>query len=160
MDKGSIKATRLGSGLPASKPPAPLARAAYAVADPARPRAIVDHALQKRRVLNVLRTSLAPDYEFAAHLDPDPYLLRAAKFHGEVTERSCPWCSTRGLVHVRYAYGDDLGDRSGHAREDSDLAAMAHEFGEFDVWLVEVCVHCSWNHVHLSYQLGDGRARR
>ncbi|NBO46640.1 MAG: hypothetical protein EBU85_06485 [Actinobacteria bacterium] len=61
---------------------------------------------------------------------------------------------------MKYAYGDDLGDRAGQARGDAELVAMAMEFGEFDVWLVEVCPGCGWNHVHLTYTLGDGRARR
>ena len=158
--RGSIRATRLGSGLPATAAPKPGPRAGYAVADPAAPRGVVDHTLAKRQVVQVLRTSLAPDYEHAAHLDPDPYLFRAATHHGETTERPCPWCSKPGLVHVKYAYGDDLGDRAGQARGDAELVAMAMEFGEFDVWLVEVCPGCGWNHVHLTYTLGDGRARR
>mgnify|MGYP006278512737 FL=1 len=158
--RGSIQGSRLGTGAPATKPPRPAPRPAYSVADPARPRGVVDHSLRKRQVVQVLRTSLAPDYEYAAHKDPDPYLLRAARNLGEQTERPCPWCEKPGLVHVRYAYGDDLGERAGGAHTDEDLVLMAGEFGEFDVWLVEVCLDCSWNHVHLTYTLGDGRARR
>ena len=44
---------------------------------------------------------------------------------------------------------------------------MAHEHGEFRVYVVEVCRGCGWNHLALSYVLGrdglqarDGSARR
>ena len=158
--RGSIRATRLGSGLPATTPPRPAPRPAYEVADPARPRGVVDHTLAKRQVVAGLRTSIAPGYDLQTHLDPDPYLVRAAAHHGETTERTCPWCSAAGLAHVKYAYGDDLGERAGAARSDSELREMAHQYGEFDVWLVEFCPGCGWNHVHLTYTLGDGRARR
>lgn len=158
--RGSIKATRIGRGTLTPAPRRPAPRAAYDVTDPARPRGVVHHTLTKRQVLAALRTSLAPGYDLEAHLDPDPYLLRAATHHGEITTRTCPWCAVDGLCHIKYVYGDDLGDKAGSARTDAELREMAHEFGEFDVWLVEVCVSCGWNHVHLTYTLGDGRARR
>ena len=37
---------------------------------------------------------------------------------------------------------------------------MAREHGEFRVYVVEVCTGCGWNHLHLSYLLGDGVPRR
>jgi hypothetical protein len=37
---------------------------------------------------------------------------------------------------------------------------MAREHGEFRVYVVEVCQECSWNHLTLSYVLGDGVPRR
>ncbi len=37
---------------------------------------------------------------------------------------------------------------------------MAHEFGEFKVVVVEVCLSCNWNHMILSYLLGDGVKRK
>ena len=33
---------------------------------------------------------------------------------------------------------------------------MAREHGEFTVYVVEVCQGCAWNHLTLSYVLGDG----
>ena len=40
------------------------------------------------------------------------------------------------------------------------LETMAREHGEFTVYVVEVCQGCSWNHLALSYVLGDGTPRR
>jgi len=42
----------------------------------------------------------------------------------------------------------------------AELEEMAHEFGEFKVVVVEVCLHCSWNHMIASYLLGDGVKRK
>jgi hypothetical protein len=37
---------------------------------------------------------------------------------------------------------------------------MAYEYGQFRVYVVEVCADCGWNHLTLSYILGDGVPRR
>ncbi|MEY5145260.1 MAG: hypothetical protein RL745_629 [Actinomycetota bacterium] len=155
----SIRGHRPGSDRTNDKPYKPKPRAAYAVDDPALPRGVVDHRLAKLAVIAELRRNPAADFEFTTHIDPDPYLQRAATRLAVKTERSCPWCAASGLRHVNYIYGDDIGTRAGHAVSPKDLPAMAHEFGEFDVWVVEVCLSCGWNHVHLTYTLGDGRAR-
>ena len=92
--------------------------------------------------------------------DADPYLIRAAKNHGEQTERNCPICAKSQLRHVTYVYGDDLGYLAGRVKMSSELPQMAQEYGHFRVYVVEVCVLCGWNHLQLSYVLGDGTPRR
>ena len=94
------------------------------------------------------------------HLDADPYLLRAARHHGEPTERPCPICSAPDLVHVTYVFGDELGPYSGRVKASAELPVMAYEHGHFRVYVVEVCTGCGWNHLTLSYVLGDGVPRR
>ena len=37
---------------------------------------------------------------------------------------------------------------------------MQNEFGQFRVYVVEVWRNCHWNHLHLSYLLGDGQERK
>ena len=37
---------------------------------------------------------------------------------------------------------------------------MEKEFGEFSVYIVEVCRECSWNHLCATYLLGDGKDRK
>jgi hypothetical protein len=37
---------------------------------------------------------------------------------------------------------------------------MELEFGEFRVYLVEVCKSCHWNHLVHSFTLGDGKERK
>lgn len=121
-------------------------------------RAVIDYSLARRAALSELFTggSLAVDDVCDAH----PYLLRAAKYHGEPTERLCPVCRRDRLIHVSYVYGDELGQFSGRIKATAELEEMAREHGEFTVYVVEVCRGCAWNHLALSYVLGDGTPRR
>jgi hypothetical protein len=128
------------------------------VADPARPRSLVDHALTRRGVLERIRNGDAMLRE--DHTDADPYLLRAARHHGEATERPCPICRVEDLVHVTYVFGDELGPFSGRVKSSAELPVMAYEHGHFRVYVVEVCTGCGWNHMTLTYVLGDGVPRR
>ena len=86
--------------------------------------------------------------------------MRAAKYHGEKAERNCPVCKKDGLVELRYTFGDQLGQFSGRIKNATELAEMEKEFGEFSVYVVEVCRDCSWNHLCATYLLGDGRERK
>jgi Family of unknown function (DUF5318) len=121
-------------------------------------RSVIDYSLARRATLTDLFSGGATSADDAC--DAHPYLLRAAKFHGEPTGRPCPVCRRSGLTHVTYVYGDELGQYSGRIRATQELEAMAHEHGEFRVYVVEVCQDCSWNHLALSYVLGDGVARK
>ena len=94
------------------------------------------------------------------HTDADPYLLRAARHHGEATERPCPICRTEELVHVTYVFGDELGPFSGRVKSSAELPVMAYEHGHFRVYVVEVCTDCGWNHMITAFLLGDGVTRR
>ena len=125
-------------------------------------RGIVDYGLAHRSALAALRGAsghyapLTRDDACDAH----PYLLRAARFHGEATARECPVCTRTRLVELRYVYGDQLGAYEGRVKSRAELAAMAHEHGEFRVYVVEVCTGCGWNHLVQSFVLGDGVDRR
>ncbi len=128
------------------------------VENPKAPRRIVDHKLARRAALakTALVAAGASD-----HLDPHPYLLRAARNHGEPVDELCPYCRGREtLVHLRYVYGDELGPYSGRLRTATELDAMATRHGAFRVYLVEVCQACGWNHLVVSYVLGDGKPRQ
>ncbi len=117
-------------------------------------RSYVDYSLDKRATLLALfRGALDA-------CDADPYLMRAAKFHGEKVNRICPVCKKLSLVELRYTFGDQLGQYSGRIKSPEELAAMESEFGEFRVYIVEVCRECSWNHLCASFLLGDGIERK
>ena len=116
-------------------------------------RSVVDYGLARRAVLASVfggRTTVTDV------CDAHPYLLRAAKFHGEPTDRSCPICRKVKLTHVTYVYGDELGRYEGRVKQSSELDEMAAEYGEFQVYVVEVCQSCAWNHLASSYVLGTG----
>ena len=63
-------------------------------------RSFIDYSLDKRATLIALFRG-ATDA-----CDADPYLMRAAKFHGEKAGRNCPVCKKDELVELRYTYGD------------------------------------------------------
>lgn len=153
----SHRASRIRGARPA-EPSRTTLPEAEDVADPARPRAVVDHGLTRRAVLESIRAGNALALE--DHCDADPYLIRAAKHHGEATERPCPVCRTNELVHVTYVFGDELGPFSGRVKSSPELPVMAYEHGQFRVYVVEVCSECGWNHLTMSYVLGDGVPRR
>jgi hypothetical protein len=69
-------------------------------------RSVVDYGLARRATLASVRSGRTT---IADVCDAHPYLLRAAKFHGEPTEDRCPICRKAKLTHVTYVYGDELG---------------------------------------------------
>jgi hypothetical protein len=114
-------------------------------------RDVIDYALQRRALLGDVacgRTSLAEA------CDAHPYLLLAAKHYGEPTPTPCPICDKRHQRHVHYAYGANLGKSAGQAKSRDELAQLAHTHDEFDVYVVEVCPDCGWNHLIRSFVLG------
>jgi len=119
---------------------------------------MVDHALERRAALVRLHAGTA--VLSSEVCDADPYLLRAARFHGEPAGAPCPACKDAGLVIVTYVYGAELGVYSGRVRAKADLATMAREFGAISVYEVEVCGRCHWNFLLRTYVIGDGEPRR
>lgn len=117
-------------------------------------RAYIDYTLDKRATLMGLFRGVVDA------CDADPYLMRAAKYHGEKVDRKCPVCKKLDLVELRYTFGDQLGQYSGRIKNGDELLEMESEFGEFSVYVVEVCRDCSWNHLCATYLLGDGRERK
>lgn len=142
-----------GARLPAPKPEA---YEPEVVADPTAPRAVIDYALGRRAALRTIFTGGGLTSE---HLEADPYLLRAARHHGEAAG-ACPVCRAEGLVTVTYVYGDELGPYSGRVRTADELITMAPKFGRFTAYVVEVCQRCSWNFLIRQFILGDGQPRR
>src|SRR5579871_1746859 len=116
-------------------------------------RSVVDYGLARRATLASVFSGRTTVTDVC---DAHPYLLRAAKFHGEPTEEGCPICRKAKLTHVTYVYGDELGQYEGRVKKTRELAEMAAEYGEFRVYVVEVCQSCGWNHLASSYVLGTG----
>jgi hypothetical protein len=116
-------------------------------------RSVVDYGLAKRAAVQSLRSGQVGTDDLC---DAHPYLLRAARYHGEATQRPCPVCERRNVTNVTYVYGDELGKTAGRVKGTSDLLAMAREYAEFRVYVVEVCQGCAWNHLTVSFVLGTG----
>lgn len=122
-------------------------------------REVIDYALQRRSTLESLRRP-GRQLARAEACDADPMLVRAAKHHGEPTDTPCPVCKATELKLMHYTFGDQLGQYSGRIKRIAELEAMSREFGEFKVVVVEVCPACGWNHMIMSYLLGDGVKRK
>lgn len=116
-------------------------------------RQVVDYALQRRALLADVHSGRVGVAEVC---DASPYLLRAARFHGQAGEQQCPVCRRERLTQVSWIFGEALRQASGSARKPEELVALANSFDEFSVYVVEVCRSCSWNHLVQSYVLGKG----
>ena len=93
--------------------------------------------------------------------DAQTYLRRAARYHGEPTQRGLPGLPPSStLTLVTYAFGDCFPAAAtagpGPARSCRDLA---HALPEFSVFVVEVCLGCGWNYLVTSYVLGHAASR-
>src|ERR1700748_1163805 len=115
-------------------------------------RQVVDYALRRRSLLAEVYSGRTGVSEVC---DANPYLLRAAKFHGKVSSVMCPICRKEQLTLVSWVFGDHLGAVSGSARTAEELVLLASRYEEFSVHVVEVCRTCSWNHLVKSYVLGE-----
>ncbi len=114
-------------------------------------RAVIDYALQRRALLLDVHAGRVSAIEVC---DATPYLLRAAKYHGESTARQCPVCRREPVWQVNYVYGDELKAGAGQAKSTRELPQMALSYGMFRVYVIEVCRGCGWNHLTQSYLLG------
>jgi Family of unknown function (DUF5318) len=120
-------------------------------------RQVVDYALRRRSLLAEVYSGRTGVSEVC---DANPYLLRAAKFHGKPSAVLCPICRKEPLTLVSWVFGEHLGAVSGSARSAEELVLLTTRFSEFAVHVVEVCRTCSWNHLVKSYVLGTPRPAR
>jgi hypothetical protein len=114
-------------------------------------RQVVDFSLRRRALLREVYSGRVGTYEVC---DASPYLTSAAKFHGEPSDERCPVCRKENLTLVHYIYGDELRQASGQARRLAELPVIAMTLCEFQVYVVEVCRGCGWNHLVEQYLLG------
>ena len=69
-------------------------------------RQVVDYALRRRSLLAEVYSGRTGVTEVC---DANPYLLRAAKFHGKQSSVMCPICRKEQLTLVSWVFGDHLG---------------------------------------------------
>ena len=90
--------------------------------------------------------------------DASPYLLRAARVHGEPSGQTCPGGREERLSQVSWIIGEALKHAAGSARTPAEIEQLANLYSDFSVYVVEVCRTCSWNHLVLSYVMGTDEA--
>lgn len=146
--------TRWRTGAAGEPVEAPLAEGRRTLVIVRLQRQVVDYALKRRSLLAEVYSGRTGVSEVC---DANPYLLRAAKFHGKPSQAVCPICRKEQLTLVSWVFGDHLGAVSGSARSTEELVLLAAKFDEFAVHVVEVCRTCEWNHLVKSYVLGAPR---
>jgi len=114
-------------------------------------RQVVDYSLQRRALLREVYSGRVGTYEVC---DASPYLLSAARFHGEASDERCPVCRRENVTFVHYIYGDELKQSAGQARSRVELPALALSVREAQVYVVEVCRGCGWNHLVEQFLIG------
>lgn len=117
-------------------------------------RNVVSHRWSRAMMLRQLEAGHLRRDEIC---DADFLLITAAAYHGQRQDRNCPVCGAEELYEVRWIYGDTLGNRSGTARKEEEIARIVAEMqtqhvpagkdGQVMVHLVEVCRRCRWNHL-------------
>jgi hypothetical protein len=65
-------------------------------------------------------------------------------------------CRDEKVTELQYVFGDQLGQYSGRIKNNEELTEMQDEYGEFRVYVVEVCLGCGWNHLVCAFLLGNG----
>ena len=114
-------------------------------------RSVIDYSLAKRATLADLFSGRLSTLDVC---DAHPYLLRAAKYHGEPTGTECPVCKREPLTQVTYIYGDELKEATGQVRATTELPKLGREYADLTAYVVEVCRNCGWNHLNTSFQIG------
>lgn len=131
--------------------PTPQQPARACAAAPVRRWDVVDHALTRRALLREVMGGRRSTTEVC---DASPYLQRSAKEWGARTERRCPVCRRAPVWEISWVFGDGLGDGSGTARSGRGVALLAAHRPDFDVYEVEVCLDCGWNHLLRTFRTG------
>ena len=119
------------------------------------PRAVVDHRLERRALINEYRRGrLRRDQVCDAH----PELIRAAKNLGAPSTITCPICEEIKLVLVTYVFGPRLPAHGRCVATKADLAQFNGRTDELDAYVVEACVNCRWHHLLRVLPIGGRRA--
>ena len=85
-------------------------------------RSVVDYGLARRATLASVHSGRTTITDVC---DAHPYLLRAAKYHGEPTSEPCPICRKANVTHVTYVYGDELGQYAGRVKKTPELIEIS-----------------------------------
>lgn len=105
---------------------------------------VVDYTLAKRSLLRQARRGLLALTDIC---DAHPELLRAARYVGEHTSRPCPVCDGRDLRLLAYVYAEELKRDNGRVWAIDEALAITARCKGGACYVVEVCTHCSWNHL-------------
>src|SRR6478609_10738307 len=120
-------------------------------------RAVVDHRLSRRHLINEFRRGrLRQDQICDAH----PELIRAARNVGTPASMACPICGERELRLVTYVFGPRLPAHGRCVSTAAELAKLNTRTDELTAYVVEACVACRWHHLLRVLPVGGPKRRR
>ena len=119
-------------------------------------RAIVDHRLARRHLINEFhRGRLRQDQVCDAH----PELIRAASNVGTPASMACPICRAAQLFLVTYVFGSRLPSHGRCVSTAAELAELNTRTDPLTAYVVEACTGCRWHHLLRVLPIGGGVAR-
>lgn len=119
-------------------------------------RAVVDHRLARRHLINEFRRGrLRQDQVCDAH----PELIRAAGNVGTASSMACPICRETQLFLVTYVFGSRLPSHGRCVSTAAELAKLNTRTDLLTAYVVEACTACRWHHLLRVLPIGGGVAR-
>jgi Family of unknown function (DUF5318) len=135
---------------------ASLARMAFGIDSLRGARAVVDHRLSRRHLINEYhRGRLRLDQVCDAH----PELIRAARNVGTPASMACPICREEKLYLVTYVFGSRLPSHGRCVSTAAELAKLNTRTDPLTAYVVEACTECRWHHLLRVLPIGGGIAR-
>ncbi len=110
----------------------------------------VDHRLLRENLIRDYRSGRVSKEEIC---DATEELLRVADNFGEGASKPCPICGAESLVYVEFAFGARL-PSSGQVVPNGVLLEETVRSKKFDMYQVEVCKDCLWNHLVQKHAIG------
>jgi hypothetical protein len=114
----------------------------------------VDYRLARNSVISEFRKGRLSRLDVC---DAHPELLRAAASVGEETGEDCPICEETKVRLVSYVFGSRLPPSGKCVSSKAELAKLSRAGRDLACYVVEVCPHCSWNHLAQTFSLGARR---
>lgn len=105
---------------------------------------VVEHRLIREYVLRQYQSGRMGREDIC---DANPELLRVANNLPHTTGAVCPVCDASTLNTVRFAFGKDLPAQGRAISSDGEIVEFHRSGLAFDIYHVEVCTSCRWNHL-------------
>jgi hypothetical protein len=112
---------------------------------------VVDYRLVRQSVVQQFRKGRLSRQDVC---DAHPELRRAAVGAGRVANEACPICEEHQLVHVTYAFGNQLPAGGRCVTSAREMARLSRRRAPVACYVVEVCPGCAWNHLTRVFHVG------
>jgi hypothetical protein len=114
----------------------------------------VDYRLARNSIISAFHKGRLSRLDIC---DAHPELLRAARNVGDETREDCPVCEEAKLRLVSYVFGDRLPACGVCVTTKAEMSRLSRTSKDMVCYVVEVCTHCSWNHLARSFAITSRR---